>query len=242
MVFLGFVLFIIMGFRYRIILSLLGIFILYVFQSKFFKFSTLIKSLMIFLFVIFITSNRYNFAKGDFSNSINNFKKSNADLIFEQTRSSLPDLAIFKYFNENSSNQVSFDYGQTFFYAFVRFLPRSIFGDIKDSLYPPPAFIVIERAYSLPNDLGTLGETPSFYSYFYIAFGALGVCFFSFLLGYVIKILKVNIDFSVSGMVLQVILGVSLFQFVSRGYFPQYIDTLFFMIIPLFFFKKKAFK
>lgn len=136
---------------------------------------------------------------------------------------------------------MSYDYGLTFLYTFVRFLPRFIFGDIKDSLYPPPAFLVIDKAYSLPQQLGSLGETPTFYSYFFISFGVLGICFMSFFLGLLFKYFKRSIDFSTSGLVLKIVLSVSLFQFVSRGYFPQYVDTLFFMSIPLFFFNKKKF-
>ncbi|SFO74195.1 oligosaccharide repeat unit polymerase [Algoriphagus ornithinivorans] len=239
MIILSFILFILMGFRYRIILSLLGFLFVYLLEGKMISFRSIINFSFFFLFILFITSNRYEFAKGNFDNPIENFRKSNVDLIFEQTRSSLPDLAVFKYIDKNVNSEISYDYGLTFLYTFIRFLPRSIFGDLKDLLYPPPAFIVIDRAYALPNHFGSLGETPTLFAYFYIAFGIIGVCFLSFLLGFVIKFFKMKTDYSSSGVILQIIFGVSLFQFVSRGYFPQYMDTLLFMILPLFLFNKK---
>ncbi|MCB0751080.1 MAG: O-antigen polysaccharide polymerase Wzy, partial [Ignavibacteriae bacterium] len=239
MVLASFILFALLGFRYRIIITILGIFFVYVYKNRI-KLSTILKlgiGVIIFvLFMLFITVNRFVFVRGDYKNMVFNPTKFDYGILFEQTRGILADINVIKYM-EVLEPSVSYDYGITFLYFIVRALPRSIVGnEFKDSLYPAPAPKLIMDAYMLPNEwTKTVGEAPLHYCYFYIAGGLLGLFGFSYFFGIFYKWWKnkfpINTD---RNIILQVILCIITFQWISRGYFPQTLDHFSFLIIGCF--------
>jgi O-antigen polysaccharide polymerase Wzy len=232
----AFILFALLGFRYRIIISLMGIFFVYIYQNEI-KTRTVIKSgiaiIFFIMFMLFITVNRFVFVRGDFQNLVFDPIKFEYEIIFEQTRGMLADINVIKYM-EVIRPDVDYDYGVTFFYFIVRALPRSVIGnDFKDSLYPAPAPKLIMDAYMLPNGWAkTVGEAPLHYCYFYIAGGVIGLFGFSFLFGLFYKWWKnrfpINND---KNIIFQAILCIITFQWISRGYFPQTVDHFAFLMI-----------
>jgi len=236
---ISFILFILMGFRYRIILTILGFIIVYFYKSSFTIKKVLFTSITILIasyLLLFVTYNRFELTRGDFSHIIYNPTDYDVNILFEQTRGALADYTIIKYYDSNL--QAKHDYGITSLYFIVRALPRSMFGNFKDNLYPPPAFKVMEQAYGIPKQWGTVGEAILHYGYMYIAGGKLFLFISSFLLGFIIKILKKL--FSSSDfwhLSITIILCQCLFQWITRGYFPQTVDHFTYLVIGVIMFR-----
>ncbi len=236
MILLAFILFALLGFRYRIIISILGILFVYIYQNEIRPITivkTFFASVSFVMFLLFITVNRFVFVSGDLHNLTYDPSKYQYDIIFEQTRGMLADMNVIKYM-EVIRPEVAYDYGVTFFYFIVRALPRSIIGsEFKDSLYPAPAPKLIMEAYLLPNDWAqSAGEAPLHYCYFYIAGGLLGLFGISFLAGIFYKWWKNRFPpVTDRNIILQVILSITTFQWISRGYFPQTVDHFVFLSI-----------
>jgi len=236
--FSGFTLFLIMGFRYRIIMTLIGVAICFLYQNQFsFKqISKLFIGACLTLYIIlFITTNRFNIVRGNLNELVFNPLKYKSNLIFEQTRGALADFNIMKHYSLYPNTQ--HDYGVTNLYFLVRMLPRSLFGDFKDSLYPPPAFPIISEAYSLPPQWGRITEAILHYGYLYIAGGIFGVLVGSFIIGVAIKYLSCKFyPHNFINLMMIIILCQVLFQWITRGYFPQVIDHFAYLFLGLWMF------
>ena len=234
---LSFVIFALMGFRYRIIMTILGILLLVFYQYRgtvnaWWK--TVAGVTLVFYFLVFITVNRYPLIQGKFTaleyNPVN-FKAGN--LLAEQTRGFLDDINIIKYYD--TRDEAVHDYGVTFLYFLVRAVPRALVGDLKDSWYPPPAFPIIDKAYNLPPIWAATGEAPLHYAYFYIAGGAAFLWIGAFVVGLILGLIERKLDYrDERHRMILIIIAISLFNWYTRGYFPQFVDNLAFLLIPVF--------
>lgn len=237
MILLSFFLFALMGFRYRIIMTILGIILLALYHYKF-SFKKIIRpaliSIAVLYFFVFITVNRYPLIIGAFGDFEYNPAQFNVvELMTEQTRGMLDDINIIKYYE--TREEPRYDYGVTFGYFLIRAMPRAIVGDWKDQFYPPPAFPIVDEAYNLPPVWAVTGEAPLHYAYFMIA-GNIGFLFVgAFIVGLVLGLISRGRDIRNSrDRVFVVVLVLALFMWYTRGFFPQFVDNLVFLLIPYF--------
>jgi len=236
----GLVLFSLMGFRYRIILTLMGLAFIQYWQFGISKkmITTYIVAFVFFIyFVFFITYNRFELVAGKINDLVFDPTQFKYETFFEQTRGVLADFTIIKHYEQNPSAE--YDYGQSFALTIIRMLPRNLFGSLKDDVYSNIiAFQQMNIAYEMPPSWGTLGEACLHYGYFYIAFGLPGLFIMSFLMGYLIsRFRKIADPQTVFGNMANIIFALALFQYLTRGYFPQFIDHLIYLMIPLFLIK-----
>lgn len=245
MTFLSFVLFGLLYFRYRIILTLLGFAFSSIYKTKrkkinFMKFALF--GVFFSYFILFFTFNRNTLLKADWNEISFSPSDFEYDIIFEQTRGMLDDINVIKYYEQINPDE-KYDYGSTYLYIFVRILPRSIVGDdFKNNLYPPFSFKVIERAYNLPSNWnGISGEAPLHLAYNYIAGGLWGLFIISFLTGICMRLFQ-NRYPPLNDYYIFINIGVALalFQWYTRGYFPGFVDHLTFIIAGCWLFKKFA--
>lgn len=237
MLFSSFFLFILLGFRYRILLSLIGIGIAWFYKIQF-NIRTIILSIIFivssFYLILFSTVNRENLFEKNWLNLIYNPSSFDYSIIFEQTRGALPDMAIIRGFEIKN---LEHDYGvTTFFYPFIRLMPRFILTN-KDDYYPSPQLSTTIKAYDTSYST-TIGEATTNVGTFYIHGGIYAVILGSFLMGVLIKAFnnKININ-SNQSLLLNIAFSVSLFQWITRGYFPQWVDTFIYMAIPVYIFR-----
>ena len=236
----GLLLFSLMGFRYRIILTLMGMAFIQYWQygiSKKMLTKYIIGFVCFVYFIFFITYNRFELVGGKFSDLVFDPTQFKYETFFEQTRGVLADFTIIRHYEQNPSAE--YDYGQSFAFTIIRILPRNIFGDFKDEAYSNIiSFRQMNIAYELPAAWGTLGEACLHYGYFYMAFGLPGLFIMSFLIGYLIsRFRKIANPNTVLGNMANIIFSLALFQYLTRGYFPQFVDHLFYLMIPLFLIK-----
>jgi hypothetical protein len=188
--------------------------------------------LIILYFFAFITVNRYSLILAKFSDiQYNPVKYKIVNLLAEQTRGALDDINIVKYYEVNDHPE--YDYGITFLYFVVRAIPRAIIGDYKDQLYPPPAFPIIDKAFNLPPEWAATGEAPLHYAYFLIAGNIWFLFAGAFIVGLILGMIQRNIDYTnPKDQLLSIIICLGLFMWITRGYFPQFVDNIVFLLIP----------
>ncbi|NOT36007.1 MAG: hypothetical protein HOP11_01355 [Saprospiraceae bacterium] len=237
LVLVSFFLFALMGFRYRIIMTILALLLLAIYNYKF-SIRQIIRpaiiGIAVLYFFVFITVNRYPLIIGAFDEfEYNPAQFEVVELMTEQTRGMLDDINIIKYYETRETPR--YDYGVTFGYFLIRALPRAIVGDWKDQFYPPPAFPIVDEAYNLPPVWAVTGEAPLHYAYFMIA-GNIGFLFIgAFVVGLVLGLVSRGRDIRITrDRVFLVILTMALFMWFTRGFFPQFVDNLIFLLIPYF--------
>jgi hypothetical protein len=231
MMLLSIPLFLILGFRYRILLTFFGLFLIYIYDRGL-TFKSILKYISILLLALYamllLTENRNAIYMQKFDQLTFNMSEFDYDIIFDQARGSVMDFAVYQYM-DNSSN-VSIDYGETMFgYIIVKLMPSVFFeGGVKP--YPPPTFLIIDEAIGATRDNGeavtSLGGT--FLSFYYP-----GIYVSGFLLGFIIAKLQNRFDNNDFSMLGAIIANLVLFQWISRGYLPQVIDHLAYMLFPL---------
>jgi hypothetical protein len=235
MALLSLIIFLLMGFRYRIIMTLVGLLTLGLLNKKVGP-ALIVRSAatgtFILYLLLFITYNRFQFVSGDFDAMV--FSPSEFEIVHtlaEQTRGALDDINIIQYYETRRESR--HDYGLTFLYFIIRAIPRSLAGEWKDSMYPPPAFPIVDEAYNLPADWGPTGEAPLFLSYFLISGGLPALILLCFLSGFIIRgFLRNRSVRNDRDLAFMIILQMALFQWFTRGYFPQFVDHLFFLLVP----------
>jgi len=233
---MSFFLFSLLGFRYRILLTLFGLAFAYLYFHRLQARTVvvgIVSMLIFFYFVMLITENRFLLIQKEYS-QLNidplDFDYSN---YFEQTRGSLADMAIYKVY-DNPNKVVSHDYGASMFaYIFVRMIPRVVYPD-KDEFYPPPQnkvqFIAYDAWWSRVS-----GEAILSCACFYIAFGWFGIILFHFLWGVLLARLKIKLNLNNRiQLVLYIVVALVSFQWITRAYLPQAIDHAVYLSIPIF--------
>jgi len=248
MTLLNFILFLLMGFRYRLILVIIGFFFSFLLTKK--KFSInywkMGSSILLFCyFMFFITYNRAVFSKGEVDKFTANPIEFDYSLFFDQTRGMLDDINIIQYYDTNP--RARHDNGISFLYFIIRAIPRSLVGDkFKDSFYPFPAQVIILDAYDLSWAWGVTspGEAPLHLAYFVIAGGIYFLFIGSFLVGIILRFLTSRLDLSSDkNKLITIIFACSFFQWYTRGFFPGFVDHLAFLLIGVYivFFLTKVF-
>jgi oligosaccharide repeat unit polymerase len=228
--FLSLPLFVVLGFRYRILLTFFGIFLVYIYDNKI-NFKSFLKyisiGLIAFYLMLLFTVNRSAIFMQKFDTITYDISDFNFDEVFAQSRGSLMDFAVYKHID---NNHASIDYGETMFgYIFIKMIPASLFtGGIKP--YPPPQFPIIDDAINGTRDNG---EAVTCLGGAFIAFYYPGIYIFAFLIGLIVAKLQNRFEKSSLSMISSLIVTLVLFQWITRGYFPQVIDHLAYMLFPI---------
>jgi hypothetical protein len=235
-------LFLILGFRYRILLTFFGFFMIYIFDNRLSikAISKYLILLLIFFYALMLlTANRTNIYMQKFDEISFDYTEFPYDAVFDQAKGSLIDFAMYKSVD---AGHVSIDYGETMFgYIFIKMLPSAFFsGGIKP--YPPPQMIAIDNAISADRNVGeattSLGGT--FYAFYYP-----GIYIFAFVLGAIIARAQNRFEKGFFSLLVGLVFSLAAFQWITRGYFPQTIDHLVYMLFPILllsFFIKIKFK
>ncbi len=231
---LGMILFIILGFRYRILLTVFAI-VLYHIYSKGIKASLFIRYALfglVFLYsLLFLTYNRVKLYSAQYDILTYQPSQFNYDIFFDQAKGSLVDFALYKALDKNV---IESDNGKTtFLYVFIKMTPARFFPGGKKP-YPPPFFPALDKAIGGSRDIG---EAATMLGALYFAFSTFGIILISVILGIVTKRMTVYGVRPLS-FLLNVMIMMAMFQFYTRGYLPQFIDHLAYMVFPWFFLRK----
>lgn len=234
-IFFAFFLFFLLGFRYRIILSIGGLALVYLIKNKVTSrqvFQGVMLGLLGFYFIIFSTINRFALVDRRYSELVFNPLEFPVEGIFEQTRGALADMAVYKLY-DNPLKGARHDYGATItLYVFIRVIPRAILPN-KDEFYPPPQLKTTVDAYD-PWWATFTGEATLSSGAIYIAWGWLGITLGHFLWGVLLRrftnSVKKSDPLSVATFI---VVALACFQWISRGYFPQSVDHFAYMMIPI---------
>lgn len=235
----SFFLFSLLGFRYRIMLSLFGILFVYLYKSRINAKKLVIGlglALLFFYGVMFSTENRISLILRKYDNMVYNPIEFKYENFFHQTRGALPDMAVYKLF-DNPDRKASYDYGLTMFgYVFIRMIPRFIYPD-KDKFYPPPQLATTIQAYDA-YWASKSGEATLSVGALYIAFGWMGIALGHFFWGLLLRRLGDHTRFTDKlGLGIYIIIALVSFQWITRGYFPQVIDHAVYMLVPIWVFR-----
>ncbi|GAB3318868.1 hypothetical protein GCM10027299_10930 [Larkinella ripae] len=230
----AFMLFALMGFRYRMIVTVMGVSIGSIMSSttSFNVRKWAVIGCSVLYFIFFITYNRWNFIAGRFNDLAYNPAEFDYEMFFDQTHQSLNDYNLIRYYEENS--ELGPDYGLTMFgYVFIKAIPKFFFKN-GEKPYPPPALAIVNDSLEFPPEWPKTGETTMHYGGFYGAFGWFGAVILPFLLGFVIHLFSSrNPSTTPVGLLNQIVLSLSLFMFISRGYFPQFLDNFVYLSLPV---------
>ncbi|RTZ00893.1 O-antigen polysaccharide polymerase Wzy [Flavobacterium sp. RSP49] len=232
----------VLGFRYRILLLIIGVIYHFAVTSNL-SFKTVIKWIAIGCVVAyainFITLNREALRTLEFQDvtfeSKTQYGLSPYQMVLQQTDNYKTEMMVVKYIRDNN---IEPDYGESMFtHIFIRIIPASFFENDKKPEIPQMnvlrnSFNSIEGYYA--------GAAVSNVIEYYIAFGVIGIIFFMSLLGsflgYIAK--KTNFDIT-RDRVINAMIAMVLFQELTRGYLPQNITLLAFLLITLKLFYKK---
>lgn len=235
---LGLFLFIILGFRYRILLTIFAIVLYYihVYGIKLKSFMVYLIFIVVFFYsLMFLTHNRYDLYFQIYDKISFNPYDFHYEVVFDQSRGSLIDFAMYKGL---SNGTINFDYGETAFkYIFIKMTPAVVFPNgIKP--YPPPQLSAIDDAINASRDIG---EACTLLGASYFAFSFLGLIAVSMFLGFIIK--KIDpVSMSNRMFLINVMTLMAIFQLYTRGYFPQFVDHLAYMLFPLLLIQSRVIK
>jgi hypothetical protein len=151
-----------------------------------------------------------------------------------QTRGSYVDLAIYQGIDYGV---VKHDYGKSFTYdLFVRVMPASFFSEgIKP--YPPQLMRDVDQLINMnyydDECKGCrTGEAQTIMGGLYYSFGSLGVCLASILTSLLLKFYA-NHQANHLKFMCGIATLLALFTFITRGYFPQFVDNFFYLTLPI---------
>jgi len=232
---ISFFLFSLLGFRYRIILSLFGILFVYLYKHKISSrqiFGGALMAVVFFYGIMFSTENRRSLILRTYDQLNFNPLSFEYNKFFDQTRGALPDMAVYKLY-DNPNRNATYDYGLTMFgYVFIRMIPRFIYPE-KSKFYPPPQLATTLQAYDAYWARFS-GEATLSVAALYIAFGWMGIIFGHFFWGLILRrygdTVRLNDKIRIATYV---IIALVSFQWMTRGYFPQVIDHFVYMMIPI---------
>ena len=141
-----------------------------------------------------------------------------------------------KYFELTT---VEHDFGETMFlYPFIRLTPSFLFEE-NTKPYPPPSIKIIIDSFGTKAGI-TSGSAVTNIIEYYIAFGVIGIVIFMFFFGCLVAFIQNRLDVgNLMNLSLYVIITISFFQFITRGFLPQYLNHLIYFIIPWFILYKK---
>lgn len=235
--------YLILGFRYRIIILLVGLLYHFFIANKI-RPSILIKWAVylagVFFILNFISINREAFRNMEFS-EVQWTSDSPDDMtpyqyVMHQTSNYKADMMVYKYMDLN--HQVNFDYGESMFmHILIRIIPKNFFpGNVKPSI---PQQEIIK--YSTGTDEGLFaGSAVTNIMEYYIAGGVIGIIMFMSILGFLMGYISKRTDLTrPRDRVIVMIMIMVLFQEITRGYLPQNFTLLCFLYLTFFLFYKK---
>lgn len=232
---LAFFLFFLLGFRYRIILSLSGLVLVYIYKhqisGKQIAIGAVFAALILYS-TIFSTMNRHALIFRDYDAVEYNPLKFKMEGFFTQSRGALADMALYKLY-DNPNKEVSHDMGLTMFgYVFIRMIPRTIYPE-KDKFYPPPQLAIQGQAYDAWWAQKS-GEACLSSGAIYVAWGWLGLVLGHFFWGLFLKKFALSISsYDPLDLAIYIVIAMATFQWITRGYFPQTIDHFVYLMIPI---------
>jgi len=237
---ISFFLFSILGFRFRILLTLFGLSFVYLYKYKIHLKQIIIGIVLVLFFmylVMFSTENRSTLITRDYSAIEYNPAKFNYYKFFDQTRGALADICVYKLY-DNPNKSATHDYGISMFaYVFIRLVPRALFEN-KDDYYPAPQIKTTIAAYDAFWGKFT-GEATLSVAALYINFGWLGIVIGYFIWALLIRKYsnRVVVRDKIS-LIKYIVVALVTFQWVTRGFFPQVVDIAAYMLIPVWLFSK----
>jgi len=231
----SFFLFSLLGFRYRIILTLIGLLFVYLYRNRLtvgIVVGTLLLTLSFLYIVLFSTLNRNALILRNYGALKYDPLKFKYVNFFEQTRGALADMAVYKLYENPNKNAVH-DYGATMFgYVFIRMIPRAIMPD-KDKFYPPPQIEMTTMAYDAYWGRFT-GEAILSMGAFYIAGGLIALILGNFIWGLFLRSFADSIRMrDPLSLIAYIAIALATFQWITRGYFPQTVDHACYLAIPI---------
>lgn len=222
------------GFRYRLIFLILGFLIIFVCKNQFQWKKVISMGLLLITIAavtLFLGANR-TVIVGQQKKDIT-FQLMNVNKLVMQTRGSYVDLAIYQGID---SGVIRHDYGRSFTYdLFVRVMPASFFSEgIKP--YPPQLMRDVDHLINM-NKFDDCkgcrtGEAQTIMGGLYYSIGSSGVCLVAILIGLLLRFYA-NHRAKIFKFMCGVATLLALFTFVTRGYFPQFVDNLFYLTLPL---------
>ncbi|MCS3801719.1 O-antigen polymerase [Niastella sp. OAS944] len=243
---MSFFLFSILGFRYRIILTLFGILFILILRRKIttrMVIGGLLLAVFFLYLIMFSTENRRVLISRNYDKLKFDPTEYKAETIFDQSRGALADMCVYKLYDDPYKS-VKYDYGVSLFgYIFIRMIPRAILTN-KDDFYPPPQLAITLSAYEAWWGKYT-GEATLSVGAMFIALGWLGIVIGHFFWGVLLRRYSLKVDFNNNlSLISFLILSLVTFQWITRGYLPQEVDHAVYMFIPIWvlkrFFTKKV--
>ena len=228
-------LFLILGFRYRLLLLIFGMFFLFLHKTKIniIKASKILGVFIVtFLFFMFVSENRiqlYSMKYDDINYDVTSF---NYNSIYENSLGSIVDFGVYDGLHKG---KIESDFGETMFkYPFIIIMPASFFErGVKP--YPPPQIKAIDKALNVPR---SYGQAVTFIGMSYYAFSLVGVILFSFFLGKLLRVLELT-NYPDPYFLVKTAVVLSLFQLYTRGYIGQFLQHLAYLYIPVYLLRRR---
>lgn len=228
----SFIIFSLLGYRYRIILTLIGFGFVYILNSnlKFLSYIRIISLSLIFMIsLLFITVNRGILINKQYSELKFTFDDlSIGETFAEQTRGALADYTLFRYYDLYFPG---YDYCSTMILSTIyRALPKFLFSNNEK---PVPAMDTkIEHMWD-DAMWEPFGEAILNVGFNYVSLGLFGIILFAFAYGLLLaKVQNITNYNSPLDILFLLIFTLLSFQYITRGYMPQTIDHLGFFLIP----------
>lgn len=229
------ILFLILGFRYRLLLLAFGLMFIYTktnlnYGSKLVKIALM--GFIFFFIFMFFSENRINFYSQNFSKIVYNPIEFNYSSIRDNTQGSLVDFAIYKYLGENKT---SYDFGESMFiYPLIMVTPSSFFKN-SEKPYPAPQVNAIDDALGVPR---SYGQACTFLGMSFFSFSYIGIIIFSFIFGICISAWEIHKANNFS-LFIKLSFLLASFQLYTRGYLGLFLLPLVYMLISVYLIKYK---
>lgn len=233
----SFFLFLILGFRFRIILTIIGLSFIY-FWSNSISFKSILKAgatfLIVYYLLYFISYNRYSFYEFKFQEvefSYEKFKEKDVEkgssLFYGSFSNFGTDFSVLKTFVEGPGKH---DYGYSMFISTInRMIPSFMFeGGIKPKI---PQQEIIRNSFHSTEGYYAGAAVTNIFEY-YIAYGVLGCILLMFIIGQTVKHVESYGIKSFKGKLLNLIFILTMFQVITRGFTPQSVNHFVFLAIP----------
>jgi oligosaccharide repeat unit polymerase len=235
--------FLLLGFRYRIILLLVAyIFNLIILNNISLK--GLLKwglTTVGFIFILnFISLNRNSFRDGELDKVVlsadSPYELTPYQFLLHQTDNYKTDFIVYKHLQDRPEEV---DYGESMFlHIFIRILPSSLFPNNVKPVIPQQR--IIKQSFGTTAGFYSGAAVTNVFSY-YIAFTYYGVILFMYFLGWFLAYISTNFNFEAPReRVIIVMIAMLLFQELTRGYFPQTITLLAYLFLGLKLLYKKT--
>jgi hypothetical protein len=227
-------LFSMLGFRYRTLLTLFGFFIIYVLMSEVTMGRILsyvfIGSTMLYV-MLFLTANRWEIASAQWDKVSYDVTKMDYFYMISQTRASMADMAVLRNFDRHP--ELPYEGGSIMFLTpIIRLTPSFIYPGGKKPYPDEGPYSGSTTLYTITRHSKGAGEAISMLGTFYLSFGYAGIVFFAFLLGFFAKIiqngLRLNSPYSI---LFYTLFCLGFFQSFTRGNTGEALDHFGFLML-----------